>query len=212
MRRVNRTEEIRQSYLNHVRRLATKGVGGLARTRITPNALTATGVSLCAFAAVAVYFTDRRELLFFWLGAVLFVAGSVLDILDGALARAGDKSTPFGAFMDSTTDRVGEALVLGAVVLVFARDEALFSVGLTVAAIVGSFMVSYARARAEALGLRGDVGIGDRATRVVVIVTGLVLAPWGLLPWTIGVLTALAWYTVIRRALYVRSQLLEGGN
>ena len=62
------------------------------------------------------------------------------------------------------------------------------------------------------LGLRGDVGLGDRAPRVVVITAGLVLAPWGVLPWAIGVLTALAWYTVILRALFVRSQLLQGGK
>jgi CDP-diacylglycerol--glycerol-3-phosphate 3-phosphatidyltransferase len=102
--------------------------------------------------------------------------------------------------------------MLGAIVLIFARGQALFSVGLTVAAIAGSFLVSYTRARAEVIGLRGDVGVGDRATRVVVITTGLVLAPWGVLPWAIGALTVLAWYTVILRALFIRSQLLQGGK
>jgi phosphatidylglycerophosphate synthase len=210
--RVNRPETIRQNYFNEVRRLATIGVGGLARTRVSPNALTAAGVGLSAVAAVLIYFTDRHEVAFYWLAAALFVAGALLDILDGALARASGKASTFGAFVDSTTDRLGEALVLGAVALVFARGDALFSVGLTIAAIVGSFLVSYARAKAEALGLRGDVGIGDRATRVVVVTAGLVLAPWGALPWTIGLLTALAWYTVIRRGIFVRSQLLEEGK
>ena len=69
-----------------------------------------------------VYFEYRNELLFFWLGAIVFVVGSILDILDGALARAGGKATVFGAFLDSTTDRVGEAFMLGAIALVFARD------------------------------------------------------------------------------------------
>ena len=66
-------------------------------------------------------FENRDELLFYWLGAGVFVVGSILDILDGALARAGGKSTPFGAFLDSTTDRVGEGAMLAAIALVFAR-------------------------------------------------------------------------------------------
>ena len=146
--------------------------------------------------------------LFFWLGAVLFVAGSLFDILDGALARAGGKSTPFGAFMDSTTDRLSEALMLGAIALVLVRDGSELGVGLSVAAIAGSFLVSYTRARAEALGLRGDVGIGSRAERVVVITAGLVLAPWVPLELALAVLAATAWITVVQRVLHVRKQLL----
>jgi len=208
----SKTEAVRQGFLNDVRRLATRAMGGLARTRVTPNALTAAGVSLSIGGSVFVYFSYRHEHAFFWAAAALFVAGSLLDILDGALARASGKVSPFGAFIDSTTDRISEAFMLGAIVLVFARGHALFSVGLTIAAILGSFLVSYTRARAEMIGLRGDVGLGDRATRVVVITAGLVLAPWGVLPWAIGLLTALAWYTVILRALFVRSQLLQGGK
>lgn len=208
----SKTGTARQGFLDNVRRLATRAMGGLARTRVTPNALTATGVSLSIAASVFVYFSYRHEHAFFWAAAALFVAGSLLDILDGALARASGKVSPFGAFIDSTTDRISEAFMLGAIALVFARGHALFSVGLTIAAILGSFLVSYTRARAEMIGLRGDVGLGDRATRVVVITAGLVLAPWGVLPWAIGVLTALAWYTVILRALFVRSQLLQGGK
>lgn len=207
-----KTEAAHKGFLNDVRRLATRAMTGLARTRVSPNAVTALGVLLTIGASVFVYFSYRHELAFFWAAAGLFVAGSILDILDGALARASGKVSPLGAFIDSTTDRIGEAFMLGAIVLVFARDHALFSVGLTLAAIVGSFLVSYTRARAEMIGLRGDVGVGDRATRVVVITAGLVLAPWGVLPWAIGVLTALAWYTVILRALFVRSQLLQGGK
>ena len=75
--------------------------------------------------------------------------------------------------------------------------------------MAGSFLVSYTRAKAEALGLRGDVGLGSRAERVVVITAGLVLAPWGVLPWAIYLLTATAWITVVQRILFVRKQLLE---
>jgi CDP-diacylglycerol--glycerol-3-phosphate 3-phosphatidyltransferase len=198
---------LKATYTTGARRLASRSITGLTRTRITPNALTAAGVVLCGLASVLVYFEYRNELLFFWSGAVVFVIGSILDILDGALARAGGKTTPFGAFVDSTTDRISEAFMLGAIALVLTRDGNELGVGLTVAAIAGSFLVSYARARAEALGLRGDVGIGSRAERVVVITAGLVLAPWGVLPWAIGVLAATAWFTVLQRILHVRRQL-----
>jgi phosphatidylinositol phosphate synthase len=185
---------------------------GLARTRVTPNMLTAAGVTLCAAAAVLVYFEYRNELLFFWLGAVVFVVGSILDILDGALARQSGKGTPFGAFLDSTTDRISEAMMLGAIAFVFMRDGSELGLGLTVAAIAGSFLVSYTRARAEALGLRGDVGIGSRAERVVVITAGLVLAPWVPLELALGLLAATAWLTVVQRILHVRTQLRSRGD
>ena len=198
---------VKQGYTTGARSLASRSIVGLARTRVTPNALTTAGVSLCLAAAVLVYFEYRDELLFYWLGAVVFVIGSILDILDGALARAGGKTTPFGSFLDSTTDRVGEGAMLGAIALVFSRHGNQVAVGATVAAVAGSFLVSYTRAKAEALGLRGDVGLGSRAERVVVITAGLVLAPWGVLPWAIVLLTATAWITVVQRVLSVRTQL-----
>jgi CDP-diacylglycerol--glycerol-3-phosphate 3-phosphatidyltransferase len=198
---------VKEGYTVGVRRMASRSIAGLARTRVSPNALTAAGVSLCAVAAVVVYFEYRHELLAFWAGAVLFVIGSVLDILDGALARQSGKGTPFGAFLDSTTDRISEGFMLGAIALVFARDGNEVALGFTIAAIAGSFLVSYTRARAEALGLKGDVGLGSRAERVVVIVSGLVLAPWGVLPWAIYLLTVTAWITVLQRVLSVRAQL-----
>jgi CDP-diacylglycerol--glycerol-3-phosphate 3-phosphatidyltransferase len=198
---------VKEAYTQGARRLATRSITSLARTPVTPNALTALGVSLAAVAAVLVYFEYRGEILFFWAGAVIFVIGSLLDVLDGALARRTGKGTPFGAFIDSTLDRVSEGLVLGAVALVFHRDGNEWALALTVAAIGGSFLVSYTRARAEALGLKGDVGLGSRAERVVVITGGLVFAPWGGLPWAIVVLTASAWLTVLQRVLAVRRQL-----
>jgi CDP-diacylglycerol---glycerol-3-phosphate 3-phosphatidyltransferase len=204
---VSRAESLKRGYTDGARRVAARSMLGLARTRVTPNALTAAGVALCAAAAVLVFFENRDELVFYWLGAVAFVVGSVLDILDGALARTSGKGTPFGAFLDSTTDRVSEAAVLGAIALVFARHGETVALGLDFAAVAGSFLVSYTRARAEALGLRGDVGIGSRAERVVVITAGLVLAPWGVLPWAIGLLAATAWFTVGQRVWSVRSQL-----
>jgi CDP-diacylglycerol---glycerol-3-phosphate 3-phosphatidyltransferase len=200
---------VKETYTTGARQLAARSIVGLTRTSITPNALTAAGVLLCIGSSVPVYFEYRDEILFYWLGAAVFVIGSVLDILDGALARAGGKTTPFGAFLDSTTDRVGEGFMLGAIALVFHRHGNEVALAFTFAAVVGSFLVSYTRARAEALGLKGAVGIGSRAERVVVITVGLVFAPWGVLPWAIYLLTATAWLTVLQRILSVRTQLRE---
>src|SRR5436189_2412037 len=120
---------VKQGYTTGARSLASRSIVGLARTRITPNALTTAGVSLCLAAAVLVYFENRDELLFYWLGAFVFVVGSILDVLDGALARARGKTTPFGSFLDSTTDRVGEGAMLGAIALIFSRHGNEFAVG-----------------------------------------------------------------------------------
>jgi CDP-diacylglycerol--glycerol-3-phosphate 3-phosphatidyltransferase len=212
VRPVSRAAAIKQGYTSGARGLASRSVTSLTRTRVTPNALTATGVLLCGAASVLVLFEDRNELVFYWLAAVVFVLGSLLDILDGALARAGGKTTPFGAFLDSTTDRVSEGFMLTAIAYVLARHHHPVFVAVTLAAVAGSFLVSYTRARAEALGLRGDVGIGSRAERVVVITAGLVLAPWGILPWAISILAATAWITVGQRVLHVRKQLNGDGN
>ena len=196
-------------YKAGVRRLASRSVGGLARTGVTPDALTVLGLSMCAAGAVAVYFEYRNEILWFWTGAFLFWAGSLLDILDGALARQSGMGTPFGSFLDSTTDRLGEAFMLGAIGFVFARDSNEVALGAVFAAMTGSFLVSYTRARAEALSLKGDIGIGSRAERVFVIVSGLFLAPWGLLPWAVYLLNVTAWITVVQRILHVRRQLKQ---
>jgi CDP-diacylglycerol--glycerol-3-phosphate 3-phosphatidyltransferase len=200
---------LKDGYSTGVRRLAARWIVSLARTRITPDALTVLGLSICAAASVCVYFENRNELLWYWTGAALFWAGSLLDVLDGALARQSGKGTPFGAFLDSTTDRLGEALMLGAIGLVFARHDNEVALGATFAALTGSFLVSYTRARAEALSLEGDVGIGSRAERVTVIVTGLFLAPWGLLPWAVYLLNVTAWVTVVQRIVHVRRQLKQ---
>src|SRR5213595_1123496 len=85
--RVSRAAAIKHGYTTGARTLASRSVLGLARTRVTPNALTASGVLLCALASVLVLLGNRSEILFYWLAALLFVGGSLLDILDGALAR-----------------------------------------------------------------------------------------------------------------------------
>ena len=206
---MTRAAAIKQGYTTGARSLASRSVVGLAQTRVTPNALTAAGVTLCALASILVLFEGRNEILFYWVAAAVFVAGSLLDILDGALARAGGKTTRFGAYLDSTTDRVSEGFMLTALAVILARQHHPIFVGVVMAAVAGSFLVSYTRAKAESIGLRGDVGIGSRAERVVVITAGLVLAPWGVLPWALAVLACTAWITVVQRVLHVRKQLTE---
>ena len=198
---------VKRGYTDGTRRLASRWIAGLARTRVTPNALTAAGITLCAAAAVLVWFGDHNQWVIYWSAAVLFVTGSVLDILDGALARHGGKATPFGAFVDSISDRVSEGFLLTAIALVFSRHGNEVALAFAIAAMAGSFLVSYARAKAELLGLKGDVGLGSRAERVVVITGGLVFAPWGGLQWAIYFLAATAWFTVFQRILSVRAQL-----
>jgi len=199
----------RPTYQDEVRRVAARGMGHLGETSLTPDALSVAGVALCAVGAVFVWL-EYLGWGFFLAGATAFLVGSVLDVLDGALARSSGKGTPFGAFLDSTVDRVGEGFVLGAIALVLARDGIEWGIALTFAAMMGSFLVSYTRAKAEALGLRGDVGrFGTRVERVVVIALGLAFAPLGALPWAMAALTGTAWATVVQRVLSVRSQLLQ---
>jgi len=207
--RVTQLDRVKQEYTQVAREILARSMRGVARTKLTPDMLTVAGVALCLAGAVLIGFEERNEKLLFWLGGILFVAGSVADILDGALARAASKGTVFGAFLDSTFDRVGEAAVLTAIGLSFMRDANEVALAAAFAAVIGSFLVSYTRAKAEALGLRGDVGFGSRVERVVIISVGLFFAPWGWLQWPIYALAAMAWITVIQRMVFVRRQLRE---
>ena len=206
--RVSQLDRVKQEYTQSAREILARSMRGVAKTKLTPDMLTLAGVTLCLAGAVLVGFEERDEKLF-WLGGALFVIGSVADILDGALARAASKGTVFGAFLDATFDRLGEAAMLAAIGLVFMRDGNEVALVATFAAVTGSFLVSYTRAKAESLGLRGDVGFGSRVERVVLISVGLGLAPWGLLQWPIYLLAAMTWLTVLQRMLFVRRQLRE---
>ena len=207
--RVSQLDRFKQEYTQSAREILARSMRGVARTKLTPDMLTLVGLTLCLVGAVLVGFEEHDPKLYFWLGGFLFVIGSIADILDGALARAASKGTVFGAFLDSTFDRLGEAAMLTAIGLVFMREGNEVALVATFAAVIGSFLVSYTRAKAEALGLRGDVGFGSRVERVVLIAVGLGLAPWGWLEWPIYVLAALAWLTVVQRMLFVRRQLRE---
>lgn len=207
--RVSQLERVKAEYTAAAREILRRSMQGVAKTKLTPDMLSIAGLAMCVGGAVLVGFEARNEYLFFWLGGGLFIAGSVADILDGALARAAGKGTVFGAFLDSTFDRLGEAAVLTAIGLAFMRDGNEVALVATFAAVVGSFLVSYTRARAEALGLKGDVGFGSRLERVVILSVALGVGPWGWLQWPIYLLAAMAWITVVQRMLFVRSQLRE---
>ena len=115
---VSELDRVKQEYTQAARQILQRSMKGVAKTKLTPDMLTMTGVSLCLAGALLVGFEQRNEKAFFWIGGILFVVGSVADILDGALARAASKGTVFGAFLDSTFDRLGEAAILAAIGLV----------------------------------------------------------------------------------------------
>lgn len=159
--------------------------------------------------AAAVLILERH----FVLGAIAFIVGSIMDTLDGRYSRMSGKGTQFGAFLDSTLDRIEEGVVLAAVCWHYAElgDEVPAAACLLV--VLGSLMVSYTRARAEALGVECKVGIATRPVRVVILSAGLLFAEGelisdvNLLPAAIYVMVALTTVTVIQRVWHVRGEL-----
>jgi len=170
----------------------------LIESRLTPNAISLTGFVLNLVAAVLVW-----ERLFF-LGGIAFVVGSIMDTLDGRYSRMSGKGTPFGAFLDSTLDRIEEGIVLTAVAGYFALHANRAATAAVVVAVLASLMVSYTRARAEALGVECKVGIATRPVRVVILAIGLIFA---LLQPAVYVLAALSVITVAQRIWHVRRVL-----
>jgi CDP-diacylglycerol--glycerol-3-phosphate 3-phosphatidyltransferase len=174
----------------------------LIESRLTPNAISLTGFVLCLGAAALVW----QEL--FFLGGIAFIVGSVCDTLDGRYSRMSGKGTPFGAFLDSTLDRIEEGVVLAAVAAHFSAEGDDLAVAAVVVAVLASLMVSYTRARAEALGVECKVGIADRAVRVVILSAGLVFADLlELLAPAVYVLAVLSTITVFQRIWHVRREL-----
>lgn len=175
---------------------------------ITPNAISVTGLLGNVLAAVLVFQEH------YVLGGIAFILGSVMDTLDGRYSRMSGKGTTFGAFLDSTLDRIEEGIVLTAVVMVFAKHADDVNAGLAALAAVSSLLVSYTRARAEGLGLDGKAGFGSRAVRVVILSIGLVfgghelIGSVDLLPLSVWVLAALGVFTTAQRMWHVRKQLV----
>jgi CDP-diacylglycerol--glycerol-3-phosphate 3-phosphatidyltransferase len=180
-------------------------VNVLAAAGVTPNTVTWTGLILVAAASYLIW---QRSLL---LGAIVLAVGAILDGLDGGLARAQGGETPFGAFLDSTLDRVGEGLVYIAIVGYWlgATAQPFAPVMLAALALSGSFLVSYSRARAEALGFTASTGLAQRPERLIILTAGLALAGLGhpvFLHVAVTAIAILAWVTVAQRIWNVRAQ------
>jgi CDP-diacylglycerol--glycerol-3-phosphate 3-phosphatidyltransferase len=179
----------------------------LIESRLTPNAISLTGFALNLAAAALV--VDRM----FFLAGVAFIVGSIMDTLDGRYSRMSGKGTPFGAFLDSTLDRLEEGIVLTAIGAYFASLGNQAAVAAVVAAVLFSLMVSYTRARAEALGVACKVGLATRPVRVVILSAGLVFAKgaslghFELLEPSVYVLAGLSVFTTVQRILHVRREL-----
>jgi CDP-diacylglycerol--glycerol-3-phosphate 3-phosphatidyltransferase len=175
----------------------------LGRTGLTPNAITLLGL-LIQGGAAALIIDDRLALA----GLVTIVAG-LSDVLDGAVAKATGKTSKLGALVDSTADRVSDALFFVPVAWLYAvsggaaRDEP-WVAAVALVGLVAAFLVSYVRARAESLGYTCSVGIAERAERVILMIVGLVFDV--LLPAIVVLLAALSIVTVAQRLLHVRAQ------
>ncbi len=166
----------------------------LARTGVTPNALTLVGFLLNVGVAAVLAAGHIR------LGGLLLVLAAGFDALDGTLARVTGQQSTFGAFFDSTMDRFSEAAVYGGLLFNFLDNGGRIEIVLIYAVIVGSLMVSYARARAEGLDLECKVGLLTRFERMTVLAIGLVL---GLLTPALWVIAILANLTAVQRIIYV---------
>ena len=167
----------------------------VAKTHLTPNAITIIGLILNVGVAAVIASGNLV------LGGVLVLLAGGFDALDGAVARATGKTSQFGGFLDSTLDRYSEAVVFAGLLIHLTRTDAgTIPVLLTYVTIVGSLMISYTRSKAEAIGIRGDVGIAQRLERIIILALALLVSEpvWGL--WVLAILTQI---TALHRILHV---------
>jgi len=178
-------------------KIVTALVRPLHRLGVPPDLLTIMGLVTTLGAAALLAFGYQRP------GGVVIIPASILDALDGALARLGGKTTPYGAFLDSTLDRWGEiALYLG-LLYYYSQRAARRETILIYLTIAGSLMVSYTRARAEGLGIECRVGLFTRLERLLTLIAGLLLQ---LMPWALGVLAFFTNLTAVQRLWHVRQK------
>jgi len=171
--------------------------GVLAHLGFSPNLLTVIGFLLNVGVALVIASGQTA-----W-GGILLLAASGFDMFDGAVARLTNRVTPFGAFLDSTLDRFSEAVVLGSLLWLYAGSSDRVMLAVTFAATIGSLMVSYARARAEGLGLKNEVGFLARPERIVMLSLGLIIGWQHLALWIMAILTNV---TVVQRVMNVWRQ------
>jgi CDP-diacylglycerol--glycerol-3-phosphate 3-phosphatidyltransferase len=205
-------ERIREFLGKWVRRGFSPLLTVLERLGVTPNHITIVAFLINVGAAVLVVFDHYVA------AASVFIGASLLDLVDGSLARRTGSTTPFGSFLDSTLDRLSEGAMFAAIAYRLAVDEGAASlrmrgvnVALVVLALLGSVTVSYTRARAESLGVECRVGLASRFERIFLICTGLYLVGGGLyldaLPYAMYVILALTMFTVIQRVVHTYRQL-----
>jgi CDP-diacylglycerol---glycerol-3-phosphate 3-phosphatidyltransferase len=180
----------------------------LLRLGISPDIVTIVGTVGVCFGALAFY--PRHE--FFW-GTIVITVFVFSDTVDGVMARMSGRSSSWGAYLDSTLDRVGDSAIFGGLVLYYAgQGGQLFMAGLALACLILGSVVSYAKARAEGLGMTANVGIAERADRLVAVLaaTGLVGLglPEILLTVVLALLAVASLVTVVQRMLVVRRQAL----
>ncbi len=179
----------------------------LIESRLTPNFISLVGLVGNVIAAVLV--TQR----YFFLAGIAFIIGSVMDTLDGRYSRMSGKGTPFGAFLDSSLDRIEEGIVLTTVAAYFSSRGNDLAVAAVVVTVLMSLMVSYTRARAEALGVECKVGLATRPVRVVILSIGLLFAKgasigdFELLEPAIYAMALLTSFTTLQRVMHVRREL-----
>jgi len=166
----------------------------IARLGIPPNWITALGLVANLVVALLIVRGHLR------IGGVVTILASLFDAFDGALARVSGQATSFGAFLDSTLDRFSEAVIYLGLLLYYAQQARRTEMILIYATVVGSLMVSYARARAEGLGLQCTVGLLTRAERICLLTVGLLA---GIMPWMLWALAVLTNVTVAQRVIYV---------
>jgi len=191
-------ETIREFFGIQLRRSFTPMLSVLCWLRITPNEVTVAGTVLNMAAAGLVI---AQHLVY---AAIVFLIAGCFDMLDGALARLSQKTTPFGAFLDSTLDRVSEGVVFAGIAYLLATQGHSVDVALVVLALLGSILVSYTRARAEALGVECKVGLMSRPERIILIALGLF---FDVLPYVIYIMLALTAFTVVQRVVHTYRQL-----
>jgi CDP-diacylglycerol--glycerol-3-phosphate 3-phosphatidyltransferase len=178
-------------------------VNRLALTRISPNVLTFIGLIINTVAAILFGFANERNYvrMFFYAGLVIIGAG-IFDMVDGRVARQTDQVTVFGAFFDSVIDRYSDVVLFFGLLVFYARGNRFFYVVLAAFVMVTSLMVSYTRARAEALIGSCKVGFMERPERVVLIILGALFDRWGVMAPVLWVLAVLSTVTVIHRISY----------
>ena len=183
-------------------RITTPIVPFLSKIGITPDILTIIGCVVNIGAAVLVAMNNLL------VGGILTLVSGLFDILDGALARYTGKSTKFGALLDSTLDRVSEAVIFFGLVILYAGAGNLLMCSLAITALILSFLISYVRARAEGLDIECSVGFFTRTERVLIMAFGLIfsiLIPYLMLA-VLSILVIFSFITVIQRILHVYKQ------